>query len=132
MGRVEKLLFAWLVAMLAGVTATGGYVVVEHVTRCDRFQFDAAEWRHPHGHRGEIAERLIECHRLRGLDAAEVRSRLGKPMERSRLRNRPGAAVWSYDAGSYEGFFFGGSRILDVEFTPAHVVCRVRLNDVSD
>jgi|tagenome__1003787_1003787.scaffolds.fasta_scaffold20748678_2 hypothetical protein len=132
MGRVEKVLFAWLVAMLVGVTATAGYVVVEHVTRCDRFHFRASEWRHPHGHRGAIADRLIECHNLKGLQAATVRERLGKPMSRSRPSKRTGTVVWSYDAGTYEGFFFGGSRFLDVEFTPGHVVRRVRLSYLSD
>src|SRR3954453_17140425 len=130
MGRVEKVLFAWLVAMLVGVSATAGYVVVEHVTRCDRFHFSATEWRHPHGHRDEIADRLIECHRLEGLDAAKVRALLGKPMDRD--STRAGTAVWSYGAGTYEDFVFGGSRFLDVEFTQRHVVRRVRLRYLSD
>lgn len=130
MGRVEKLLFAWLVAMLVGVTATAGYVVVEHVTRCDRFHLSAAEWRHPHGRRGELAERLIECHRLNGLTAGEVRERLGKPEDRDNAR--PGAVVWSYAAGTYEDFVFGGSRYLDVQFNDRHVVRRVTMRSLAD
>jgi hypothetical protein len=131
MGRLEKVLFAWLVAMLVGVAATAGYVVVEHATRCDRFHFSAAEWRHPHGHRDRIADRLIDCHRLEGLDAAAVRERLGTPRDRWRLRKRPGT-VWGYDAGTYEGFIFGGSRTLEVEFTPGRVVRRVGMSYLSD
>jgi hypothetical protein len=130
MARLEKLLFAWLVAVLLGVTATAGYAVVEHVTRCARFEFSADEWRDHPGHRDEIAGRLIECHSLKGLTAAGVRARLGKPMDRDSTRT--GAPVWSYGAGTYEDFVFGGSRFLDVEFTHRHVVRRVRLSYLSD
>src|SRR3954447_25675752 len=128
MGRVEKVLFAWLVAMLVGVTATAGYVVVERVTRCGRFGFDATAWRAHHG-RGETAQRLVECHRLEGLRADEVRARLGKPSNR---RNRHGREAWSYDAGSRSGFMFPTAQTLELELSDKHVVRRVDVVTADD
>src|SRR4051812_29438218 len=101
MGRVEKTLFGWLVLMLAGVTAAGAYVFIDHATRCDRFHFSAAAWSDPHGHHNEIAHRLVECHRLDGRREAELRADLGPPLERYRLRN--GHRVWLYEAGIHSG-----------------------------
>ena len=117
MGRVEKILFGFLVLMLTGVTAAGAYVVVEHATRCDRSHFSAAAWGGPHGRRNEMAHRLSECHWLDGLKAQEVRERLGKPEERYRPHRRGagGAVVWTYDAGVSRGFMFDSYETLDVE-----------------
>lgn len=129
MGRVEKILFAWLVAMLVGVTATGAYVVVEHATRCSRFTFSAADWRAPHADRGKIAHRLVECHRLDGLSGDEVLARLGKPQDRSRFKRR---LTLGYNAGSYEGFIFGGTEMLEVELSARHLVRRVWIDQIND
>ena len=114
MGRVEKLLFAWLVAMLVGVTATGAYVVVEHVTRCDRFDFSATDWAR-HAGRNETAHRLVECHRLDGLAADDLRAQLGKPRERVAFKHRPGTSAWTYSAGRGDGFIFPAYDSLWVE-----------------
>jgi hypothetical protein len=132
MGRVEKILFALLVAMLVGVAATGAYVLVEHATRCSRFEFSAAEWRDPHAHRNEIANSLVRCHRLDGLDADELTARLGKPRERFHFRRHPDRVVWSYDAGTHEGFMFPRSQTLEVEVsTKHHAVRRARIESLS-
>jgi putative component of membrane protein insertase Oxa1/YidC/SpoIIIJ protein YidD len=130
MGRTEKILFAWLVAMLVGVTATGAYVVVEHVTRCSRFEFSAAEWRGDHADRNETAHRLVECHRLQGLGADEVTARLGKPEERS--KGQRGAVTLSYDADIHEGFMFPVAETLEVDLSAGHVVRRAWIEQLSD
>jgi hypothetical protein len=126
MDRVEKILFAWLVAMLVGVTATGAYVVIEHKTRCSRFEFSADEWR---GARKKTAQRLVECHRLDGWSRDEVLARLGKPQERTKLKH---GVRLSYHVGYYEDFVFGGSLILDVDLSARHVVRRARISSFSD
>jgi hypothetical protein len=128
---MEKILFGWLVLMLAGVTAAGAYVVIDHATRCDRFHFSAAAWRDPHAHHNEIAHRLVECHRLDGLQAQDVRERLGKPDSRHRLRKR-GGVVWSYDAGVSRGYIFDSYEILEVELSDRDVVRSVRFATLDD
>jgi hypothetical protein len=128
MSRVEKVLFAWLVAMLVGVTATAGYVVVERTTRCARFDFDATAW-HAHHGRDEAAQRLVECHRLEGLRADELRARLGKP---SRRRDRHAGVALIYDAGTRAGFMFPSAETLEVELSDKHVVRRVYLVTADD
>jgi hypothetical protein len=129
MGRVEKILFAWLVAMLAGVTAVGAYVVVDHVTRCDRFHFHAAEWRDPKAHRNEMANRLVQCHRLDGLRDVDLRAQLGKPQEKFHYPS--GTVGWSYPAGTHSGFMFPRSQMLQVDVAANGLVKRARVFDIG-
>jgi hypothetical protein len=127
MGRVEKILFACLVAMLAGVTAVGAYVVVDRATRCGRFHFHATEWRDPRGHRNEMANRLVQCHRLVGVREDELHAQLGKPLERS--RERDGTVTWTYDAGADEGLIFLTNQTLLIDVSRQGVVSRARIFD---
>ena len=129
MGRVEKVLFGWLVAMLVAVVAVVGYVLIEHATRCSRFHFSATEWRDPHAHRNEMANRLVQCHRLEGLRSAEVLAKLGRPNERYHLRPH-GPVYWSYDAGSDKGFVFETFQSLDVEILSTGTVRGARIVDL--
>jgi hypothetical protein len=97
MERVEKILFGFLVTILVGVAAGSAVVVARHVTRCDRFHVGPS-WRHGSpGERNRDAERIVDCGSVDGLARAEVRRRLGPPLDRDRhrSRNRP----WHYDAG---------------------------------
>jgi hypothetical protein len=129
MGRVEKILFAWLVAMLVGVTAAAAYVLIDHATRCSRFEFSAAEWRDPHAHRNKIANRLVQCHRLDGLDAQELKTRLGEPRERYRWK---GGVTWSYDAGTRTGFVFESYQTLEVDvLKETQIVKRARIQSAG-
>lgn len=130
MDRVEKILFAWLVAMLVGVAAAAGYVVIDHATRCSRFHFDGAKWRsHPQADRTEAAERLLECHRLDGLSRAEVLARLGKPQSRFTFKHR---RFLSYDIGTGDGLFGAAFFTLDVELSARHVVRRASIESAND
>jgi len=129
MRRVEKLLFVWLVAMLVGVSAVGAYVVVRHVTRCDRFHFHAADWRHPKGHRNEIADRLVQCHQLEGLRSDELRAQLGPPQ--AKVKRHPGTVRWSYGAGWGVGFPFLTYRTLEVDISARGEVVGARITESS-
>jgi hypothetical protein len=129
MGRLEKVCFGLLVTYLVGIAATIGYVLVEHATRCGRFDFHAADWRAGTGHRNETANRLVECHRLEGLRADELRARLGRPQERgSRKRGQP--TSWTYDAGLREGYYFT-VQMLEVDLNARGEVARARMVDKS-
>jgi hypothetical protein len=129
MGRVEKILFGWLVAILVGVTAVGAYVIVDRSTRCDRFHFHANEWRDPKAHRNEMANRLVQCHRLDSLRADEVRARLGQPREKFHYPS--GTVGWSYDAGTHEGFMFPAFQTLQVDIAANGVVRRAHIVEAS-
>ena len=122
MRRVEKVLFGFLVTMLAGVVLAAAYVVIEHATRCDRFHFSAASWND--GSRNTAAHRLTGCNRLDGMSAERVETLLGKPEE------RVGRRSWSYDAGTDDGFIFSTSQTLEVRFGRDGRVRRAYLNGV--
>jgi hypothetical protein len=132
MRRVEKLLFGWLVAFLVGVTGLIAYVLIEHATRCSRFEFRASEWRDKNADRNEIAHRLVECHRLNGLDDGDVLAQLGKPQEMFEVKRHPGVVRLSYDAGSRETYAFPTAETLDVVLSPAHRVQRARISGQGD
>jgi hypothetical protein len=129
MGRVEKVFFGLLVAYLVGIAATIGYVLVEHATRCGRFDFHAADWRAGAGHRNETANRLVECHRLEGLRADQLRARLGRPEERG-SRKRGQSTSWTYDAGLREGYSLT-AQTLEVDLNARGRVARARMVSAS-
>jgi hypothetical protein len=120
MGRVEKIFFGLLVVWLVGVAGSAAYVLIDHATRCDRFDFHAADWRVGTSQRNDTANQLVQCHRLEGLRAAELRGRLGPPQERS------GSTSWTYDAGPREGGFFV-YQTLEVHFSERGMVSRARM-----
>jgi hypothetical protein len=130
MGRVEKFLFGGLVAMLVTVAAVAAYVLIDHGTRCSRFHFDPSEWRDPNAHRNEMANRLVDCHRLDGWRSAEVLQRLGRPNERYRL-HPAGTVYWSYPAGHATDFLFETYETLDIEMSQRGWVHRARIVELS-
>jgi hypothetical protein len=125
MGRVEKLLFAWLVAMLLATSATAAYVVAERVTRCSPVGVDAVGWRIPHAHRNELAHRLVQCHALDGLTRGELQARLGRPTARH-------ARAWTYDSGVQPSFMFPTPQTLEVELSKDNVVRRASIQSADD
>jgi hypothetical protein len=128
MRRVEKVLFGFVVVVLVGTAAATAFVVVRHVTRCDRFHFDAVRWQ-AGGRAGDANKRkrtanhLIECRRLEGLSAARVRSLLGEPDHRS------AGGLWSYEVGTDEGWIFPTRFSLELELDRTRHVAHAEVAD---
>ena len=103
-GRDGALAFVTIALGAAGLAGVGGAVAVTAgPSSCERFAFDRSAWKRD---RAPVADALVRCRTLVGLDEREVQRLLG---------GRLGRTQWH--AGYVDDGFFGARQRLSVRYS---------------
>ena len=113
--RDGALAFVTIALGAAGLAGVGGAVAVAAgPSSCERFAFDRSAWKRD---RGPVADALVRCRTLVGLDEREVQRLLG---------GRLGRTQWH--AGYVDDGFFGARQRLSVRYSRDGRVRSARLD----